>query len=175
MPEARLDDTPEGRVPDGEGWFVLNARETPWLDGPFGAYVRFEGQPRHAELGVNLAVLAPGQPASNYHAEGNQEAFLVLRGRCLLLVEGEERLLGPWDFFHCPAGTEHALVGAGDGPCVVLALGGRQSREVVYPVSELARRHGAGVAQETGNPAEAYACVEPDVAIPYRPGWLPGD
>jgi uncharacterized cupin superfamily protein len=175
MAEARLDETPEGRVPNGEGWFILNAREARWLDGPFGAYVRFEGEPRHPELGVNLAVLAPGQPASMYHAEDNQEAFLVLRGRCLLLVEGEERMLGPWDVFHCPPGTGHGLVGAGDEPCLVLALGRRGNREVVYPASELARRHGAGVARETDSPTEAYADLEPDVAVPYRPGWLPGD
>jgi uncharacterized cupin superfamily protein len=99
----------------------------------------------------------------------------VLRGRCLLLVEGEERTLGPWDFFHCPPGTGHALVGAGDEPCLVLALGARGSREVVYPASELARRHGAGVERETGSPAEAYAGAEPDVGVCYRRGWLPGD
>ena len=47
----------------------------------------------------------------------------MLAGECRLLVEGEERLLGPWDFFHSPAGTEHVVVGAGDGPCVVLMAG----------------------------------------------------
>ena len=43
----------------------------------------------------------------------------MLSGERRLLVEGAERLLQPWDFFHCPAGTEHIFVGAGDGPCVV--------------------------------------------------------
>jgi uncharacterized cupin superfamily protein len=72
------------------------------------------------QLGINLRVLEPGQPSNLYHSENQQEAFLVLSGECRLLVEGEERLLRPWDFFHSPAGTEHILVGAGDGPCVIL-------------------------------------------------------
>jgi uncharacterized cupin superfamily protein len=84
--------------------------------------------------------------------------FLVLSGECLLLVEGEERHLKAWDFFHCPSWTEHILVGAGDGPCVLLATGARRAgRPIRYPVSEVALRHGAGVEQETPNPREAYA------------------
>jgi len=31
-----------------------------------------------------------------------------------LLIEGEERRLRAWDFVHCPPGTEHIFVGAGD-------------------------------------------------------------
>jgi hypothetical protein len=37
--------------------------------------------------------LEPGQPNALYHAESEQEAFLVLSWECRLLVEGEERLL----------------------------------------------------------------------------------
>ena len=58
--------------------------------------------------------------------ESNQEDFLVLAGECLLLVEGEERPLRAWDFVHCPPGTEHIFVGAGDGP--VRDLHGRRAK-----------------------------------------------
>jgi uncharacterized cupin superfamily protein len=61
-----------------------------------------------AELGINLRVLSPGDTTWLYHAESNQENFLVLVGECLLLIEGEERPLGAWDFVHCPPHTEHA-------------------------------------------------------------------
>ena len=54
--------------PKGEGWFVLNAREARWLEGDFGAYTRFEGDARFAQVGINIGVLAPGQPACYYHA-----------------------------------------------------------------------------------------------------------
>jgi len=95
--------------------------------------------------------------------------FLVLRGECLLLIEGEERQLETWDFVHCPPDTEHAFVGAGDGPCVIFMTGARQGwpegKGIFYPRSELALRHGAGVEAETSSPAEAYA--------PF-PKWLPG-
>ena len=75
------------------------------------------------QLGINLSVLEPGVPNCLYHSESQQEAFLVLSGECRLLVDGAERLLGAWDFVHCPAGTEHVFVGAGDRPCVILMTG----------------------------------------------------
>ena len=115
--EARLVSTENGLVPQGEGWFVVNAREARWFENDlFGRYTGFEGDARFLELGFNIGVLDPGQPACMYHGESNQEDFLVLSGECLLLVEGEERLLRAWDFFHSPAWTEHVLVGAGEGP-----------------------------------------------------------
>ncbi len=174
IPEAEIHDTPGGKVPAGEGWFVLNARDARWLDGDFGAYTRFEGEPRFGQLGLNIGVLAPGQPACHYHAENEQEDFLVLSGECLLLIEGQERALKAWDFVHCPPWTEHVFVGAGDGPCAVLAVGTRLTDEVVYVASELAQRHGAAVRRETRDPREAYAEIGEDREVGYQEGWLPG-
>jgi hypothetical protein len=45
VPEATLKPADGGFLPDGEGWFVLNARDARWLEGDFGAYTRFEGEP----------------------------------------------------------------------------------------------------------------------------------
>ena len=69
---------------------------------------------------------APGEPIGMYHWEADQEDFLVLSGEALLIIEGEERPLRQWDFVHCPAETKHIIVGAGDAPCVVLAVGARE-------------------------------------------------
>ena len=173
--EARLVPTENGPVPEGEGWYVLNARKARWLESEaFGRYCHFQGDVRFPQLGIDVAVLAPGQPACMYHGESNQEGFLVLAGECLLLVEGEERTLRAWDFFHCPAWTEHVLVGAGDGPCVVLAVGARTSdSEVRYPAAPFAQAHAAAVAAETSVPQEAYAPFPEDVERPYREGDLP--
>jgi uncharacterized cupin superfamily protein len=168
--EARLEEVGSGLAPVTDGWFVVNVREAAWLtNDAFGARCVFEADgrvlrkrpdldvQRFADLGFALAVIAPGQPSGMYHAESNQEDFLVLAGECLLLVEGEERRLRQWDFVHCPPGTEHAFVGAGDGPCVILMTGARTGeRSIVYPGSDLARRHGAGVATKTSSPADAY-------------------
>jgi uncharacterized cupin superfamily protein len=174
IPEARLERSEHGLAPSGEGWFVLNARDARWMDGDFGAYTRFEGDPRFRSLGINIGVLSPGQASCLYHRENEQEDFLVLSGECLLLVEGQERRLKAWDFVHCPHWTEHVFVGAGDGPCALLAVGTRLSDEVVYPDSELARRYGAGVHRETRDPDEAYRRIADDTEVPYREGWLPG-
>ena len=174
VPEAPLESTESGLVPQGEGWFVLNAREARWHEGAFGASTRFEGDARFPQVGINVSVLAPGQPSCLYHGEDEQEDFLVLGGECLLLVEGEERRLRAWDFVHCPAWTEHVFVGAGEGDCLILSIGSRtKGAGVVYPASELAQRHGAGVAQTTPDADEAYANIPDDTPIPARDGWLP--
>jgi uncharacterized cupin superfamily protein len=166
-----------GLVPEGGGWFVVNARDGRWLDGDLGKYCPFEGdgEGRFAQLGVNLNVLQPGEPMTMYHRESMQEGFLVLAGECVLVIEGEERPLRRWDFFHCPAGAAHAIVGAGEGPSLVLAVGARtESKEsgVVYPADPIARRHGAGVETETSSPKEAYARYSWRWRD-YEEGWLP--
>ena len=173
VPEAPIEPGEGGSAPAGEGWFVLNAREARWLKGQYGAYTRFEGEASFPQLGFNIGVLEPGQPSCMYHGEDEQEDFLVLSGECLLLIEGQERRLKAWDFVHCPPWTEHVFVGAGEGPCTLLAVGTRSGGDVVYPASELAQRHGAGVERETRDPDEAYAGIRPDSPAGYREGWLP--
>lgn len=153
---------------------MLNAREATWMNGHFGVYTRFEGDARFPSFGINIGVLAPGQPACWYHGEDEQEDFLVLSGECLLLIDGDERRLRAWDFVHCPAWTEHVFVGAGDGPCAVLAVGTRLKDDVVYPATELAQRHDAAAPLTTRSPEEAYAGLPLDAEAPYREGWLPG-
>jgi uncharacterized cupin superfamily protein len=164
-----------GKRPAGEGWFVVNAREAAWVRNErFGAGVTFEGDARFPQLGVNVQVLWPGQPNGYYHAEDAQEDFLILRGACTLLVEGQERRLRAWDFVHCPPHTAHIFVGAGDEPCVLLAVGARRPGDgIVYPVSGLALRHDAGVARETTDADVAYAAVPATTSGSYPEGTLP--
>jgi mannose-6-phosphate isomerase-like protein (cupin superfamily) len=115
--EANLRETRFGLAPDGEGWFVVNARDVRWRDfGPLGVACDFEGKRPFRQLGINLNRLLPGQPMTVYHRELHQEGFLIIAGECLLVVEGEEWSLKAWDLFHCPGGTAHAIVGAGYGP-----------------------------------------------------------
>ena len=114
-------------------------------------------------------MLEPGKPSTLYHRESGQEGFLVVEGECLLLVEGEERRLGPWDYFHCPPGTTHGFVGLGDGPCVIVTLGARGGT-ILYARNETALRHDAGVEVETDTPAEAYAPFPGGARPPGRLG-----
>ena len=165
MPEARLEDSGSGLTPVTEGWFVVNVRDAEWwFTETRGARCAFENEYGDApvefdQLGINLTVLEPGQTGL-YHAEENQEAFLVLAGECALLVENDERRLRAWDFFHAPPWTEHGFVGAGEGPCVILMAGSRSGPGVRYPVSELAARYGASVAEATSDWRVAYATAD---------------
>jgi uncharacterized cupin superfamily protein len=156
-------------------WFVSNVRELRWQENELGATCEFDKhRGRFPEFGINLTVLRPGQPMTMYHREGYQEGFLVLRGECLLLVEGEEIPLQQWDYFHCPPDVPHAILGAGAGTSLVLAIGNRVGPDVIfYPRAETALKHGAGVECETPHPKEAYArFTRPAPDVPFREEFL---
>ena len=178
VPEAGINETEHGLAATGEGWYVLNAREARWYHAEGrSAFCDLEGEQDFPQLGINVQVLWPGQSMGMYHWEADQEDFLVVSGEALLLVEGEERALRTWDFVHCPAETKHIILGAGAGPCVVVAVGSRAHAGGPdwggYTVDELALRHGAGVERETNEADEAYAHVTRRQPTRYRDGWLP--
>lgn len=164
--------------PSADKWFVLNARDAIWRDAAGrSAVCDWEGDDEFGQVGVNLQVLAPGEVMSMYHQESDQEDFVVLAGEPVLIVEGEERALKPWDLVHCPPGTAHVIVGAGSAPAFVLAIGARAHQDGPdwgsYRVDATAGRHGASVERETAEPREAYARFTPREPTTYREGWLP--
>ncbi len=177
-PPAPLQPTPDGLVPAADGWFVVNARDARWhhAEGR-SAYVDFEGEPGFAQLGINLSVLEPGAAMSRYHWEKDQEDFLVLAGEPVLVIDGEERGLRPWDLVHCPPGTPHVIVGAGRGQSIVLAVGAREHASRAdwgaYPFDPVAARHGASVEHETADTDVAYAGLTRRRPTAYHDGWLP--
>src|ERR671932_539890 len=85
VPEAQLADFGSGLTPVAQGWFVVNVREAEWWFAERrGARCAFEseyGEPpvEFAQFGINVTALEPGQTGL-YHAESNQEGFLVLSG-----------------------------------------------------------------------------------------------
>ena len=108
--------------------FILNVAAAPAFSHSARATL-IDFEPDDGEwpdTGVNIQIMQPGQPNCRYHSEPVQEDFLVLHGECIAIVDGEERPLRQWDLLHCPAGTEHVFVGAGDGPCAVLMIGSRR-------------------------------------------------
>jgi uncharacterized cupin superfamily protein len=168
--EAKLEDVGSGLAPVSPGWFVVNAAEAAWVrNEAFGNRCVFESSDRvlqerpdaepqyFTQTGFTLAVLEPGKPSGMYHAESTQEDFLVLSGTCLLIIEEQERPLKAWDFLHCPPDTAHTFIGTGDQPCVIFMIGARREGDtIVYPRSDVALAHGAGVETETPSPGEAY-------------------
>jgi uncharacterized cupin superfamily protein len=174
--EASSEETPYGRYITSDGWFVLNLMEALAVrnEEKGGAMYPLEPQdPQFRDFGARVGVLWPGDPNALYHSEGVQEGFLVLAGECTLVVEEQERPLRQWDYFHCPPGTGHVIVGAGDGPCAILMIGARPDDPIHYPVSDVAAKYGASVAKETSVPDEAYSDWPGDYA-PVRLPW-PGE
>jgi uncharacterized cupin superfamily protein len=172
--EAPLRRDEMGLVPDGDGWFIVNIAESQGAHTErFGDGCMFEGRiGTFPELGVNVRVLQTGQPAAMYHREGAQEAFIVLSGECVAIVEDEERPMRKGDFLHSPPGTAHVLVGAGEGRCAVLMVGARkQPLEIEFPASSAAARYGASVEEDTYDRGVAYAGVSPPepaaIALPW--------
>jgi hypothetical protein len=70
------------------------------------------------------------------------------------------------------------VVGAGNGPCLVIALGARahdgQPDSLGFTVDEVAKDHRANVERDTSDGSAAYASVPSREPTAYRDGWLPG-
>ena len=76
MHEAHVEQTKQGRLPTGEGWFILNLGEMPWETVPgFGVWRGFDWAIKSGEpgIGVHIHVLRPGENFGYYHAEAAQE------------------------------------------------------------------------------------------------------
>ena len=178
VPEATVDETEHGLVATGEGWYIVNARDTRWyyVEGRT-AFCDLEGDQDFPQLGIKVQVLWPGDAMAMYHWEADQEGFLVVSGEALLIVEGEERPRHAWDFVHCPPHTKHTIVGGEAGPSVVVAVGARahdgQPDWGGFTADDVARRHGASVETETTEARQAYAHLTKREPMRYREGWLP--
>jgi uncharacterized cupin superfamily protein len=178
-----LEETGAGLVAAGQGWFVMNARDARWFHRPgrdslpLTGSSEFEAETYFPMLGMSIQVLSPGEANAIYHWETEQEDFLVVAGEALLVAEGQERPLRQWDFVHCPPETRHVFVGAGDGPCVIVAASSRQFQKDGpwgwYTIDEAARRHNACPDEETQDFDLAYARVPPSEPARYSHGLLP--
>jgi uncharacterized cupin superfamily protein len=172
MHEAKMRETEHGLEPADDGWFIANLADIGWKTVPGGGtWCSFEAPSTRSKLlGVGVHILWPGDSPGMYHAETDQEGFLVLSGECVAVVEGEERRMRPWDYLHCPPGTAHITVGAGDGPCAIFMLGTRtQPGATRYIVDAAAARHGASVPEETTESKVAYKDRPP--IVPARSPW----
>jgi hypothetical protein len=165
VPEAQLEDFGSGLTPVTQGWFVVNVRDAEWWFAERrGARCAFEseyGDPpvEFAQLGINVTVLEPDRRSSTTPSRTRRRSSSFQgSARCSSRMRSDA--CGPWDFFHSSPWTAHAFVGAGEGPCVIVMIGSRSGPGVHYPVSELAARYGASVAEETSDWRQAYATVE---------------
>ena len=155
-------------------WSVRSVRDLTWEKNGLGVYCDLlQGDDDAAEeFAINLSVLARGEPMALYHYEHHQEGFLVLRGECELIVEGESHPIRQWDYFHCPVDVPHVIVGAGDEPALVLSVGSRVGGGgATYPPDPLAARYGAST-DDDHDARAAYEKFGPGVAVPFDEGFV---
>ena len=76
--------------------------------------------------GMNLLEIAPGcdgHPEHDHRGDGHEEVYLVLRGRAVLRIDGEEHALSQGQLAFVPGNKRRQLV-TRDEAATVLALGG---------------------------------------------------
>jgi uncharacterized cupin superfamily protein len=164
-----------GLVAADRGWFIENIADLRWQSVPGGGtWCAFEApESGSTTLGFGVHILYPGDTPGYYHAESNQEGFLVLSGECIALVEGEEHRMRAWDYLHCPPGTAHITVGAGDGPCAIAMVGTRSpDAKIRYTPEPAAAQYGAAVDTESDSPREVYK-DRPPIVTAQSPWPLP--
>ena len=93
--------------------------------------------------------------ARSNHRETGQEGFLV-EGECSLIVEGEERLLKRWDYFHLPARHGARLRRRGRRAVRGGHAWPSRAAPIQYLRDERAVAHDAAALEETAEPSEAY-------------------
>jgi uncharacterized cupin superfamily protein len=170
--KARIEQTDAGLVPAEAGWFILNLGDLRWETVPGGGtWCSFESADAPSPLlGIGVHILRPGDKPGYYHAESNQEGFLVLSGECIAIVEGEEHGMRAWDYLHCPPGTAHITVGAGHEPCALLMVGTRaRDATIRYLVEPAAAKHDASVETATDSSREVYA--DRPAIVPTSSPW----
>ena len=183
VPESKLEKTEHGLTPTGTGWYVLNLRDAEWRHADGRGAVCVVSTTSRA--GAASPTSSASIPSSSCRASRcpcttgrpTRRPSSSSRAKRVLIVEGEERQLRAWDFVHSPPGTKHVIVGAGTGPCLVIAVGAREHDgepdSLGFTVDEVASRHGASVEEDTMDGDDAYAAVPGREPTAYRDGWLP--
>ena len=162
FPRRPLEQTEHGLVAKGDGWFVAERpRLALVLRRRPRSVLRLRGRAgvragRHQPPGPDA-----GRRDGDVPLGGRPGGLPRRRGRGPADRRGRGATATPWDFVHCPPGTKHTIVGAGTGPCVVLAVGAREHQDGPdwggYTGRRGRARHGASVEKETNVPDEAYA------------------
>jgi uncharacterized cupin superfamily protein len=92
----------------------------------FGTPERFQLLRRElgvTTFGLNLIVLRPGQRGRIHRHEHQEEVFIVLSGRLVLVVDGEELDLKEREAARVAPDVRRQLVNRGPADVVILALG----------------------------------------------------
>ena len=73
----------------------------------------------------NESSLQPGASYGEHGHEGDEEVYYIVEGTGLMMVDGEERPVGPGDAVLTKSGSRHSLRNTGDTPLKVLVIGAK--------------------------------------------------
>jgi len=126
-PTINLDDVPLERHIHGETFEARNGGIAKLIGGK--------------QLGYSLVVVPPGKRAFPYHCHHvNEEMFLILEGRGVVRIGGEEHPIRKGDVIATPAGgreTAHQIINTSDEELRYLCVSTMSSTEVLeYPDSQ---------------------------------------
>ena len=76
-------------------------------------------------FGVNATVYPPAYEGFFHYHDTQDELYFVHSGEARVIVEGEERILGPGGLFHCESTTPRKVSNGGDDDLVLLVVGGK--------------------------------------------------
>jgi mannose-6-phosphate isomerase-like protein (cupin superfamily) len=76
-----------------------------------------------SSFGMNQITLQPGQRGRIHRHDRQEEVYLVMNGRLLLLVEEDEFDLGEGELVRVPAQVRRQLVNRSSSPCTLVAIG----------------------------------------------------
>ncbi len=82
-----------------------------------------------SSFGLNLMALQPGQRGRVHAHERQEEVYVVLEGELTLIIDGDERVLGPDSVARVGPDARRQLANAGTQRVVLLALGGHGEHE----------------------------------------------
>jgi uncharacterized cupin superfamily protein len=103
---------------------VTFARLDPDSVEPANRFQRLRQQLGGGAFGLNLIVLQPGQRGRIHRHTQQEEVYVVVAGTLTLLVQGEERELGPGELALVPGRIRRQLVNRHPQRLELLAIGG---------------------------------------------------
>jgi quercetin dioxygenase-like cupin family protein len=75
-------------------------------------------------FGLNQITLQPGQRGRIHRHREQEEVYLVLNGTLTVVFQNEEHELSEGQLLRVAPEIRRQLLNAGDGPCIVVAIGG---------------------------------------------------
>jgi mannose-6-phosphate isomerase-like protein (cupin superfamily) len=103
---------------------VINREDAEPFVAPDGAIIRELAASRNScarQLSLAEAILPPGEALVEHFHRTSEELYYLLRGTGTVILDGEDRAVGPGDAVVIPTGCRHTLVNDGTEDIVLLA------------------------------------------------------